>query len=76
VYNRVTNWPLLAIEVDGFAYHENEPTQLKRDVLKNEILRIHEMPLLRLLTTGGSEQHRLRDALTSAESHWAHRPAR
>ncbi len=27
VYNRVTNHPLLAIEVDGFAFHENNPTQ-------------------------------------------------
>ena len=40
VYNRVTNHPLLAIEVDGFAFHENNPAQLKRDTLKNEILQI------------------------------------
>jgi hypothetical protein len=39
VYNRVTNHPLLAIEVDGFAFHENNPAQLKRDTLKDEILR-------------------------------------
>lgn len=27
VYNRVTNQPVLAIEVDGFAFHENSPDQ-------------------------------------------------
>ncbi|MBV9649896.1 MAG: AAA family ATPase [Pseudonocardiales bacterium] len=52
VYNRVTNYPLLAIEVDGFAFHENNPDQLKRDTLKNEIFQIYQMPLLRLATTG------------------------
>jgi hypothetical protein len=34
VYNRVTNQPLLAIEVDGFAFHENSRDQQKRDALK------------------------------------------
>lgn len=36
VYNRVTNQPLLAIEVDGFAFHENSPDQRARDALKDE----------------------------------------
>ncbi|HWC79008.1 MAG TPA: AAA domain-containing protein [Pseudonocardiaceae bacterium] len=68
VYNRVTNRPLLAIEVDGFAFHENKPVQLKRDALKNEIFRRHDLPLLRLPTTGSGEPQRIRDALTRADS--------
>jgi len=75
VYNRVTNRPLLAIEVDGFAFHENDPAQLKRDAIKNEIMHVHDMPLLRLPTTGSGEQQRIRDALTDAESRWARRSA-
>jgi hypothetical protein len=71
VYNRVTNHPLLAIEVDGFAFHENNPAQLERDTLKNEILQIHQMPLLRLPTTGSGEDQRIRPALDAAEAHWA-----
>lgn len=71
VYNRVTNRPLLAVEVDGFQFHENNPTQLARDALKNEILRAHGLPLLRLPTTGSGEQRRIRDALAAAETHWA-----
>lgn len=72
-YNRVTNQPLLAIEVDGFEFHENKPEQLARDALKDEILSAHRMPLLRLPTTGSREHQRIRQALDDAETHWARR---
>ncbi len=68
VYNRVTNQPLLAIEVDGFAFHENNPDQRARDALKDEILATHEIPLLRLPTTGSGEHQRIREALDDAEA--------
>ncbi len=71
VHNRVTNQPLLAIEVDGFAFHEDDPKQLARDALKDEIFRVHEMPLLRLPTTGSGEEAKIRRALDEAEVHWA-----
>jgi hypothetical protein len=76
VYNRVTNHPLLAIEVDGFAFHENNPTQLERDAIKDEILRAHQMPLLRLATTGSGEDQRIQQALDDAEAHWAQMSSR
>jgi AAA domain/Protein of unknown function (DUF2726) len=71
VYNRVTNQPLLAIEVDGFTFHENSPDQRARDALKDEILDAHQMPLLRLPTTGSREHQQIRQALDNAEAHWA-----
>jgi hypothetical protein len=71
VYNRVTNRPLLAIEVDGFAFHENKPAQLARDAIKDEIFKAHRMPLLRLATTDSGEDQRIRRALDNAEAHWA-----
>jgi AAA domain/Protein of unknown function (DUF2726) len=71
VYNGVTNRPLLAIEVDGFAFHENSPDQRARDALKDEILDAHQMPLLRLPTTGSREHEQIRQALDNAEAHWA-----
>jgi hypothetical protein len=71
VYNRVTNQPLLAIEVDGFAFHENSPDQRARDALKDEILDAHQMPLLRLPTTGSREHQQIRQALDNSEAHWA-----
>jgi hypothetical protein len=71
VYNRVTNQPLLAIEVDGFAFHENSPDQRARDALKDKILDAHQMPLLRLPTTGSREPQQIRQALDKAEAQWA-----
>lgn len=44
ISNRVTRQPVLAIEIDGFAYHENKPDQLVRDALKNDILRNYGLP--------------------------------
>jgi very-short-patch-repair endonuclease len=68
VYNRVSNRPALAIEVDGFAFHENNPAQLARDALKNEIVAARGLPLLRLPTTGSGEENRIRRALDEAET--------
>jgi hypothetical protein len=76
VYNGVTNQPLLAIEVDGFAFHENKPEQRERDGLKDEILAARQMPLLRLATTGSREPQRIRRELDDAEAHWARLSAR
>lgn len=68
VYNRVSNRPVLAIEVDGFAYHENDPTQLERDALKDDIFRLYGMSLLRLPTTGSQEEPKIRAALDRAQA--------
>lgn len=74
IYSRVTNDPVLAIEVDGFAFHENSPTQLRRDGLKDGILELVELPLLRLATTGSDEKDQLRQALLRARQVWARKP--
>lgn len=74
VYNRVTNQALLAIEVDGFAYHENKPEQRERDATKDDIFGNHDLPLMRLPTTGSREEQRIRQALDHAEDHWAGLP--
>jgi len=51
VYNVLTHQPLLAIEVDGWHYHQQHATQSARDELKNEILAKVDLPLHRLSTT-------------------------
>lgn len=63
VYHRVSRRPVLAVEVDGFAFHENNVRQLQRDALKNAIFAQRGLPLLRLPTTGSNEQDKLRRAL-------------
>ena len=60
LYNRITNEIMGAIEVDGFAFHEANPEQRARDVVKDEICRRFGFPLLRLPTTGSGEATEVR----------------
>jgi AAA domain/Protein of unknown function (DUF2726) len=69
IYNRVTRRPVLAIEVDGFRFHEDQPEQLRRDALKDSILKRLGIPMLRLATTGSDEERRIREALADEPAH-------
>lgn len=53
----------LVIEVDGFAFHENNLKQLRRDLLKDAILAKYELPILRLASNGSRERERIQKAL-------------
>lgn len=53
----------LAIEVDGFAFHENNPKQLQRDRMKDRILQKYGIPILRLPTNGSGESEKIQNAL-------------
>lgn len=68
VYNRVSNRPVLAVEVDGFAFHEADEEQQRRDRLKDAVCRSQGLRLLRLPTTGSGEELRIHTALLSAMS--------
>lgn len=63
IYDALNKQPLLAIEVDGFASHRNNPDQTKRDKLKNNICKSYPFPLLRLPTTGYDEISKIRNKL-------------
>ncbi|WP_164779743.1 AAA domain-containing protein [Paenibacillus kobensis] len=63
IYDAINKQPLLAIEVDGFASHRNNPDQTERDKLKNSICEKYQMPMLRLPTTGSNEITKLRNKL-------------
>ena len=54
---------VLVIEVDGFAFHENNPDQLIKDKLKDNILRKYGIRVLRLPTNGSGEEEKIRNAL-------------
>lgn len=56
--------PRLAIEIDGYAFHNAKNAQSKRDELKNAILAKYDFPLLRLSTIGSGEKERVINALT------------
>lgn len=59
VYNRISKRAILAIEVDGYAFHQKETTQAKRDLLKNHIFELYYIPLLRFSTTGSGEREKI-----------------
>ena len=64
IFSRLTHQPILVVEVDGFAYHNNEK-QRERDQVKNAILEKYKVPILRLSTVGSGEKQKLISALES-----------
>jgi len=63
IYHKFDNAPALAIEVDGFAFHENKPEQIKRDQKKEKIFTKFGIELQRFPTTGSGEEVRIREML-------------
>lgn len=63
IYNRITKQPVLAIEVDGYAFHKDGTKQSERDKLKNEILCDLEIPYIRFSTKGNNEKEILKNTL-------------
>lgn len=63
IINRVTKEPLLAIETDGYRFHNEKTEQFQRDRMKDKILELYGLQLLRLSTVGYGEESRIVDAL-------------
>lgn len=63
VFHKLNKRPVLIIEVDGFAFHENNPKQLERDEMKNSILSKYDLPFIRLATTGSGEEEKIKNKL-------------
>lgn len=59
IINRVTKQPILAIETDGYSYHNESTAQHQRDQMKDHILSCYGLPLLRLSTKGSNEKERV-----------------
>lgn len=63
IYKKIDNSPFLAIEVDGYKYHQEGTTQAERDELKNVILEKYNIPLLRFKTNGSNEKRILLETI-------------
>ena len=59
IYNRISKKPILAIGVDGYEYHKSDTEQAKRDLLKNNIMKLYEISLLRFKTNGSGEKSKI-----------------
>ncbi|MCQ2534384.1 MAG: AAA domain-containing protein [Clostridia bacterium] len=63
IYNRIGKKPVLAVEVDGYEYHNENTVQASRDLMKNHIMELYEIPLLRFVTNGSGEKERIIEML-------------
>ena len=63
IYNRIGKKPVLAIEVDGYEFHKKDTMQASRDLLKNHIMEMYGIPLLRFKTNGSGEKEKIIEVL-------------
>ncbi|MCL6605296.1 MAG: AAA family ATPase [Paenibacillus sp.] len=63
IYHKLDKTAALAIEVDGFSFHEDKPEQLKRDEMKDSIFKKYGIRLKRFATNESSEEQEIRELL-------------
>ena len=63
IYNNITKTNILAIEVDGIRYHEQNEKQQLRDTIKNKAFEYIGITLIRLKTNGSNERNIIESAL-------------
>ena len=63
IINHVSKKPILVVETDGYSYHNEKTQQYQRDIKKDHILALYEIPILRLSTVGSGEEEKLMKAL-------------
>lgn len=63
IYEKLSKQPILVVEVDGYAYHNQNTKQAQRDTLKDKILRKYFIPIARFKTNESNEKKRLVEAL-------------
>jgi len=59
IFNKLDKEPVLVVEVDGHEYHRNNEIQLKRDALKDGIMKRIGLPILRIPTNESGEKEKL-----------------
>lgn len=60
---RISKKPILAVEVDGYEYHKEDTEQASLDLLKDHIMDLYEILLLRFKTNGSREREQLVERL-------------
>lgn len=63
IYNRIGKKPVLAIEVDGYEFHKKGSVQASRDLIKDHILELYQISLLRFKTNGSGEKEKIVEML-------------
>lgn len=65
IFDKLSKQPILVVEVDGYAFHNQNTRQHQRDIMKDEILRKYNIPIARFKTNESDEEIRLAEALKS-----------
>lgn len=68
IINRIGKQPVLAIETDGYSYHNEKTIQHHRDIMKDHILSKYGLHLLRLSTKGSGEREKIVTALNKIDN--------
>lgn len=68
IVNRVNKKPVIGIETDGYAFHNDKTKQYERDLRKNHIFELYNIPLIRFSTKGSGEEAKLKQVLDTAIS--------
>ncbi len=63
IVNHVSKEPVLAIETDGYAFHNEGTAQHSRDILKDKIFEKYGITFIRLSTTGSGEKEQITQKL-------------
>ncbi|WP_326909818.1 AAA domain-containing protein [Sedimentibacter sp. MB31-C6] len=63
IFNKLDKLPVLAVEVDGYQFHKEGTIQSNRDIMKDEILKKYNIPILRFKTNGSQEKEILESML-------------
>lgn len=63
IINCISKKPILAIETDGYSFHNDKTEQHKRDLMKDNIFALYSIPLLRLSTKGSGESEKISELL-------------
>lgn len=59
IFKRISKKPVLAVEVDGYEYHKAGTEQAERDKMKDRIMELYGVPLVRFATNGSGERERI-----------------
>ena len=65
IFNRIDKSPVLVVEVDGYTFHANNPKQLARDKMKDDILQKYNIPIIHFGTNCSNEEKRLYEFFAS-----------
>lgn len=59
IFKRISKQPVLAVEVDGYEYHKAGTEQAERDRMKDRIMELYGVPLVRCATNGSGEREKI-----------------